>query len=146
MPRVIIVGGGAAGMAAARTLVNADVDIVLLEEGGVLGGNCFRVDVPGLDGTTVGIDAGVCDFNRSTFTELTSLVGDLDCELQPIGSTASFMSCDGISKCPFSVVLFSFVSFLNKPSRLLSCTIAHFHTSPHLNCNHLASPICFYCS
>jgi phytoene dehydrogenase-like protein len=68
MTQVAIVGGGAAGLGAALVLAEAGVSVTLIEQEAALGGHCFGVDVPLADGGRFRIDAGVSDFNMTSFT------------------------------------------------------------------------------
>ncbi len=86
---VAIVGGGAAGMAAARTLLAAGAHVVIFESATQLGGNCFGVQVSAANGKTYQVDAGVSDFNRSTFSELSSVIDELGLKTHPINSDLS---------------------------------------------------------
>ncbi len=56
-PSVTIVGGGAAGMAAARTFLSAGAHVIILESAPRLCGNCFGVQVTAANGKTYQVDA-----------------------------------------------------------------------------------------
>jgi monoamine oxidase len=51
--RVVVVGAGAAGIAAARTLAGAAVDVVVLEARDRIGGRVHTVELPGRPGDAV---------------------------------------------------------------------------------------------
>ena len=93
-PRVVIVGGGTAGMGAARRLLDAGSDVTLVEAAGRLGGDCFGVDVPLPEGGTYRVDVGVSDFNIDTFVEIRRLLDELGLAYAPICQDASFMTPD----------------------------------------------------
>ncbi|MEM9456583.1 MAG: FAD-dependent oxidoreductase [Myxococcota bacterium] len=95
MARVVVIGGGAAGIGAARTLLKSGFDVVLLEASARIGGNCTGVEVADAAGNVHSVDAGVSDFNRATFTEFTRLVEELGLPTQPIRSDVSFVSAQG---------------------------------------------------
>lgn len=97
IPTVAIIGGGAAGLSAARTLLAGGAHVIVLEAAGHVGGNCFGVDVTGADGTVHRVDAGVSDFNRNTFKELTALISELNLETMPICTDLSVTSKSGDS-------------------------------------------------
>jgi len=97
MTTVAVIGGGAAGIGAAQVLLNEGFDVALFETGRRLGGNCVGVDVRGTDGRLHRIDAGVSDFNRTTFTEVTSLIDGLGLPTKPISNDVNFVSPGGES-------------------------------------------------
>jgi predicted NAD/FAD-binding protein len=101
MTSVAVIGGGAAGIGAARALLAAGCDVALFEAGRQLGGNCFPVAVPLADGGLRTIDAGVSDFNRTTFPACTTLFAELGLPTRPIGTDASFATVRGrpIASC-----------------------------------------------
>lgn len=88
--RALVIGGGAAGISAARALVDAGLEITVVEAGPQLGGNCFQVEVDGER-----IDAGVSDFNRSTFVHFAAMLDDLGVPTAPIGEAASVVDASG---------------------------------------------------
>ncbi|MBZ0231838.1 MAG: NAD(P)-binding protein, partial [Deltaproteobacteria bacterium] len=92
---VLIIGGGAAAIAAAHRLIEGGATVELLEAGPALGGNCAAVDVPTAGGGTVTIDAGVSDFNRRTFVRVDAMVRELGLAVRAIDETASTMFPDG---------------------------------------------------
>lgn len=55
MPAAVVIGGGAAGIAATRTLAQGGIDVLLLEAGGRIGGRARTVDV---DGMAIDLGAG----------------------------------------------------------------------------------------
>lgn len=95
--RVVVIGGGAAGMSAARTLVLAGADVVLLESKAEIGGNCSAVEVMGRDGSRQLVDTGVTDFNRTTFSAMNELVGSLGLETESICTDVQLVSVNGRS-------------------------------------------------
>lgn len=95
MAKVVVIGGGAAGIGAARTLLKSSLEVTVLEASARLGGNCAAVEVADASGNVRTVDAGVSDFNRTTFTEFTRLVDELGLPTQPIGSDVSFVSAQG---------------------------------------------------
>jgi predicted NAD/FAD-binding protein/CRP-like cAMP-binding protein len=97
MARIAVVGGGAAGMGAAKVLVEAGLDVTLFEEAPRLGGHCFAVPVPltGSGRGTVLVDAGVSDFNYATSGEVRRLLGDLGLTAQPIVHDSTYTDVDG---------------------------------------------------
>lgn len=102
MTRVAVVGGGAAGMGAARELIMAGFDVTIFESGPRLGGNCVSVDVKDSTGTIHQVDAGVSDFNRSTFHEVSRLIDELGVPTHPISSDTDFVTADRRSPLAFA--------------------------------------------
>ncbi len=100
--RVAIVGGGIAGMGAARELLRLGAQVTVLESNPRLGGNCLGIKVPTRTGSTR-IDAGVSDFNIDTFSRLANLLGELGVSHRPISQTASFSTPEGESRDPSSL-------------------------------------------
>lgn len=94
MTSVAIVGGGAAGMGAAHSLVKAGLRVSLFEAEPKLGGHCFGVPVPLPTGGVVRIDAGVSDFNKATFVTLHQIISELGLEFYLVCQDASFMTPD----------------------------------------------------
>lgn len=95
MTRVVVIGAGAAGMGAAKRLLEGGCHVTLIESSRRIGGNCFGVDVTGDDGQVWRIDAGVSDFNVSTFTEVKALIDELGFAVTPIRQDASFATTSG---------------------------------------------------
>lgn len=93
--RVAIIGAGIAGMGAAKRLLENGVETLLFDAAPKAGGNCFGVDVANEAGDIFTIDAGVSDFNLSTFTEVRQFVADLRLPVQPIRQDASFATTSG---------------------------------------------------
>src|SRR5688500_2994351 len=92
--RIAIVGGGAAGMGAAKVLLDAGVEVTLFEELQRLGGHCFAVPVT--DGrSTVLVDAGVSDFNRVTSPEVHNFMTGLGLTVSPVQQDATCTTLDG---------------------------------------------------
>lgn len=82
-------------MGAAKRLLEGGCEVVLIEAGRRIGGNCFGVDVQGKDGRAWRVDAGVSDFNLATFTEVKALIDELGFEVRPIRQDASFATTSG---------------------------------------------------
>src|ERR1043165_4169951 len=99
MARIAIVGGGAAGMGAAKVLTEAGLEVTLFEEAPRLGGHCFAVPVPtlpwGAGHGTVLVDAGVSDFNRAPSGEVRRLLAELGLVAQPVVHDSTYATVDG---------------------------------------------------
>lgn len=95
MTSVAVIGGGAAGLGAAHALLAAGVDVALFEAAPQPGGNCFGVPVRGRDGVVHTVDAGVSDFNRTTFHGCVALFEELGLASVPIDTSASFATAAG---------------------------------------------------
>ncbi|MCA9709704.1 MAG: NAD(P)-binding protein [Myxococcales bacterium] len=95
MRKVVIVGGGVAGMGAAQRLVAAGCDVTLFESLPRLGGDCFGVDVQLPGRGVVRVDAGVSDFNQETFVRLKALLDELRLDYHPIVQDCCFMTPTG---------------------------------------------------
>ena len=94
MGRIAIVGGGAAGMGAAKVLVEAGVEVTLFEELPRLGGHCFGVAVT--EGKTKFlIDAGVSDFNRATSHEVRRFMNELGLSVYPVKQDTTCTTLSG---------------------------------------------------
>ena len=94
MSGVVIVGGGAAGLGVALSLVEAGEPCTILEQEPRLGGHCFAVDVP----TPAGpfrVDAGVSDFNRASFIAVRGLLERLGMKAHRVRQDVSFAFPDG---------------------------------------------------
>ncbi|HWU88923.1 MAG TPA: FAD-dependent oxidoreductase, partial [Kofleriaceae bacterium] len=83
MARIAVVGGGAAGMGAAKVLLDAGLEVTLFEEAPRLGGHCFAVPVPTGRSTAL-IDAGVSDFSRVASDEVRRLMTELGLAVRPV--------------------------------------------------------------
>jgi predicted NAD/FAD-binding protein/CRP-like cAMP-binding protein len=94
MAKVAIVGGGAAGMGAAKVLLDAGLDVTLFEELPRLGGHCFAVAVPH-GKTQLLLDAGVSDFNRATSHEVRRFMTELGLSVYPVKQDATCATVDG---------------------------------------------------
>src|ERR1043165_4524547 len=94
MVRIAIVGGGAAGMACAKVLVEAGLDVTLFEELPRLGGHCFAVAVPH-GKTSVLVDAGVSDFNRATSHDVRTFMTELGLSVVPVTQDTTCTTIDG---------------------------------------------------
>ncbi len=92
--RIAIIGGGAAGMGAAKVLLEAGLEVTLFEELSRLGGHCFAVPVPH-GKRTVLVDAGVSDFNRVTSHEVRRFMADLGLAVVPVLPDSTCTSIDG---------------------------------------------------
>src|SRR5690349_11324894 len=94
MAKVAVIGGGAAGMGAAKVLVEAGVDVTLFEELPRLGGHCFAVAVPYGKGQLL-LDAGVSDFNRATSHEVRRFMTELGLSVYPVKQDTTCTTIDG---------------------------------------------------
>src|SRR5688500_1808993 len=94
MARVAIIGGGAAGMGAAKVLLDAGLDVTLFEELPRLGGHCFAVPVPH-GKRTVLVDAGVSDFNRVPSHEVRHCMVELGLAASPVVQDSTCTTVDG---------------------------------------------------
>ncbi len=82
-------------MGAAHRLVKAGVSVTILESLPRLGGDCFGVDIQ-LPGRGLHrVDAGVTDFNQTTFVRVKALLDELGLEARPIVQDTAFMRADG---------------------------------------------------
>jgi uncharacterized protein len=93
--RVVVVGGGIAGMGAALGLATRGASVVIVDAAPSLGGACRGVEVAVPGSAPVSVDAGVSDFNRATFRRLTALLGDLALPVVPVCQDASFRTPEG---------------------------------------------------
>lgn len=84
--KIAVVGAGIAGLSCAYSLMQAGVDVALIEAGTYFGGHSNTVDVT-LEGKTWGVDTGFLVFNHKTYPNLVRLFGELD-----IATTATDMS------------------------------------------------------
>lgn len=89
--RVVIVGGGAAGLFAARTLAERGVDFALFEAAPNLGGNAYGFSLDG-----VPIDTGVMFYHTRKYPRLTELLTTFGLRHRPIGIRTT-LSVDGRS-------------------------------------------------
>ena len=94
MAKVAIVGGGAAGMGAAKVMIEAGLDVTLFEDLPRLGGHCFAVPVPHGKGHLL-IDAGVSDFNRATSHEVRRFMTELGLSVYPVKQDTTCTTIDG---------------------------------------------------
>jgi predicted NAD/FAD-binding protein/CRP-like cAMP-binding protein len=94
MARIAIVGGGAAGMGAAKVLLEAGLEVTLFEELQRLGGHCFAVAVPHGKGSML-VDAGVSDFNRATSHEVRKFMHDLGLAVLPVQQDSTCTTIEG---------------------------------------------------
>ncbi|MDQ3335233.1 MAG: cyclic nucleotide-binding domain-containing protein [Myxococcota bacterium] len=94
MARIAIVGGGAAGMGAAKVLLDAGLEVTMFEELQRLGGHCFAVPVPH-GRSHVLVDAGVSDFNRTTSHEVRKFMAELDLKILPVQQDHTCTRLDG---------------------------------------------------
>ncbi|MCO5601574.1 hypothetical protein L7F22_055697 [Adiantum nelumboides] len=77
MTRVAVIGAGIAGLAAARTLALAGLQVVLYEKEDNVGGHARTVQVDG-----VSLDLGFMVFNRVTYPNMLKLFDDLGVEVE----------------------------------------------------------------
>jgi hypothetical protein len=84
-------------MGAARVLLLAGLQVVVVETARRLGGNCLGVRVRDASGQEHTVDAGVSDFNRTTFTEVARLIDGLGLATHPIRTDTDFVAPDGRS-------------------------------------------------
>jgi predicted NAD/FAD-binding protein/CRP-like cAMP-binding protein len=94
MAKIAVIGGGAAGMGAAKVLLGAGLEVTLFEELPRLGGHCFAVPVPH-GKRTVLIDAGVSDFNRATSHEVRRFMADLGLAVMPVTPDSTVTDIEG---------------------------------------------------
>ncbi len=94
--RVVVVGAGISGIAAAWTLDRAGFDVVLLEAGSWIGGHtCTReIRGGGVDGQDVAVDVGFIVHNNKTYPEFTSFLRDLRVPVRDTEMSFS-VSCRG---------------------------------------------------
>lgn len=93
--QVAVIGGGAAGMGAARRLLEHGVAVTIFEPAPELGGNCTGIEVPRADGDVCSVDVGVSDFNAETFARVRGLLDALGVAYAPICQDAAFVGPDG---------------------------------------------------
>jgi len=96
---IAIIGGGAAGIAAAFELTRRGHAVVSYEAAARLGGNCTSVTTRGTDGRAVTVDLGVSDFNRATFVQFDAFLRALGIEARPITEDATVVHVDGTTAC-----------------------------------------------
>ncbi len=89
MTRVAVIGGGASGMSASMTLLDAGVDVTLLEAEDHLGGHCFPVAVPDGQGSHFHVDGCVTDFNEESFSTVRGILHRLGLKWHPICQDAA---------------------------------------------------------
>ncbi|HRD76788.1 MAG TPA: FAD-dependent oxidoreductase, partial [Hyphomicrobiaceae bacterium] len=94
MAKIAVVGAGAAGMAAAITLVKAGVDVALFEAMPRLGGECHAATVALWDGRSIRVDAGISEMNPAMSPALAGLIADLDLRLEPVNADVAFATPD----------------------------------------------------
>lgn len=94
MARIAVVGGGAAGMGAAKVLVEAGLEVTLFEEAPRLGGHCFAVPVP-CGHTTALVDAGVSELGPGSSAEVRRLLGELGLATRRVVYDATCATIDG---------------------------------------------------
>jgi predicted NAD/FAD-binding protein len=95
MTRVAVIGGGASGMSAAMTLLDAGVDVTLIEAEAHLGGHCFPIAVPDGKGGRFHVDGGVTDFNEENFTAVRGIMSRLGLQWRPICQDAAVSTSEG---------------------------------------------------
>jgi predicted NAD/FAD-binding protein len=90
--KIAIVGGGIAGLAAARTLAARNCRVTLFEAGDYIGGHTNTIDVETAEGTWA-VDTGFIVHNRKTYPHFIKLLEDLNVET--IESEMSFsVACE----------------------------------------------------
>lgn len=92
-------------MGAAKTLIEAGLDVTLFEEGPRLGGHCFAVPVPCLDEDGLPgaegevadalVDAGVSDVSRTASGEVHRMLEELGLAARPVPYDATCTTTDG---------------------------------------------------
>ncbi len=81
-PRVAVVGAGISGLSAAFALQGSH-HVTLFESEDRLGGHAHTHEVPGADGSPVGVDSGFIVLNDRTYPELRRLFAALGVETRP---------------------------------------------------------------
>ena len=94
MTSVAVVGGGAAGIGAAYSLISAGHEVTIYEAESHLGGHCFGVPIKLPNNKIVHLDAGGSDFNHENFVNVVALLDELKLEYYPVVQNASFMATD----------------------------------------------------
>lgn len=85
--RVIVIGAGIAGLAAARSLQNAGVDVVVLEARDRVGGRLHTIDLASLGGTSTSVDMGAAWIHDGDNSVLLPLVRHLGASMQSARAT-----------------------------------------------------------
>ena len=106
-------------MGAARTLLKAGLDVMLIEAAPRLGGNCVGEDLHDDSCGRYAVDVGVSDFNRTTFVEFSQLLDELGVETRPIGTGASFATPNGRALCSSHAGQWHFGSGVRDPKRFV---------------------------
>ncbi|WP_133139230.1 cyclic nucleotide-binding domain-containing protein [Legionella genomosp. 1] len=88
---IVIVGGGASGIAAAFTLANENHNVTIIEELEHLGGHCFGVKVFDNQGQSWALDAGVTDFNQDQFHHFKEFIDFFKIPYHPINQSLSII-------------------------------------------------------
>ncbi len=97
-PRVAIIGGGVAGLAAARAL-HGDVDLTLFEANDRIGGHTNTVPVERA-GRTWNVDTGFIVFNRLNYPHFSRILDEIGVASQP--STMSFSVRDDRARLEYN--------------------------------------------
>lgn len=91
MPRVVIVGAGPAGIAAAHSLVGQGADVTLIEEGRRPGGQAYRTPTPGLDLPIESLLGSEAENHRRVHAMFAALDGRIDYRPE----TLAWNACEG---------------------------------------------------
>jgi len=92
---VIVVRGGAPGLAAAWSLSRAGFAVTILEKSAQFGGACLPVSVPMPNGAALQVDLGVTDFNQATYSAFDRLLRQLGVVTVPVCQDAVAVDPDG---------------------------------------------------
>lgn len=88
--KIAVIGGGIAGISAAYNLAKNGYSVDLYESQKSLGGDVRSVQVYSWDGEIHSVDAGVTDFNASTFTHYKNFLDELGISYKPINRATAF--------------------------------------------------------
>ena len=91
--RIAVIGAGAAGAAAARSLVDAGFDVTVLEASERVGG---RIKTVASDDWAVPVELGAGRFDSATSTEIVAELSRLDIETQELDPTRAIRTPDGV--------------------------------------------------
>ena len=90
-PKIAVVGAGIAELSAAYQLLKNGADVTIFERHELVGGDVNSAQVSAWDGSLHSVDAGVTDFNASTFHEFKQFLDELGIEYHSINRSASFI-------------------------------------------------------